>query len=244
MKLIPRSVKLATIVGMGLQIALVGMTSVKLVVPNVQTIVGLGDIHSPDISLAILGLVLIGSLLFHQVRGGILIGIFVMTLIDWVKNDHYPSTFIQVPDFNIDVTQFIGFNDFELSKCMAGIMAFLFIGVIDVSGVIFGMASLAKLTEADGTIQGATPTFVSVALSTLVSAATGGTPVIVYVESAAGIKEGGRTGLTAVLISFYFLLALFFAPILSEVRVFSFILKGDVLPVFSTKYIYYSLPFL
>jgi len=217
MKLIPRSVKLATIVGMGLQIALVGMTSVKLVVPNEQTIVGLGDIHSPEIWLSIIGLVLIGSLLFHQVQGGILIGIFVMTLIDWIMNKHFPSEFVQFPDLRIDMSQFISFENFDVGRCMTGILAFLFIGVIDVSGVIFGMASLAKLTEPDGTIPGATPTFVAVALSTIVSACTGGTPVIVYVESAAGIKEGGSTGLTAVFISFYFILSLFFAPVLSVI---------------------------
>ena len=217
MKLIPRSVKLATIVGMGLQIALVGMTSVKLVVPNNETIVGLGDIHSPDIWLSIIGLVLIGSLLFHQVQGGILIGIFAMTLIDWIMNKHFPREFIQFPDLRIDVTEFISFEDFHVGRCMTGILAFLFIGVIDVSGVIFGMASLAKLTEPDGTIPGATPTFVAVAVSTVVSACTGGTPVIVYVESAAGIKEGGSTGLTAVFISFYFVLSLFFAPVLSVI---------------------------
>ena len=217
MKLIPRSVKLATIVGMGLQIALVGMTSVKLVVPNEQTIVGLGDIHSPEIWLSIIGLVLIGSLLFHQVRGGILIGIFVMTLIDWIMNSNFPTQFVQFPDLRIDVSEFINFENFEVGRCMTGILAFLFIGVIDVSGVIFGMASLAKLTEPDGTIPGATPTFVAVALSTIVSACTGGTPVIVYVESAAGIKEGGSTGLTAVFISFYFVLSLFFAPVLSVI---------------------------
>ena len=217
MKLIPRSVKLATIVGMGLQIALVGMTSVKLVVPNEQTIVGLGDIHSPQIWLSIIGLVLIGSLLFHQVRGGILIGIFAMTLIDWMMRGHVPTQFMQLPDLNINMAEFIGFEGFSIARCMTGILAFLFIGVIDVSGVIFGMASLADLTEPDGTIPGATPTFIAVALSTIVSAATGGTPVIVYVESAAGIKEGGRTGLTAVIISAYFLLSLFFAPVLSEI---------------------------
>lgn len=217
MKLIPRSVKLATIVGMGLQIALVGMTSIKLVVPNEQTIVGLGDVYSPDIWLSICGLVLIGSLLFHQVRGGILIGIFVMTLIDWVMKGHFPTQFVQLPNLNINVADFISFESFSVERCVAGIMAFLFIGVIDVSGVIFGMASLAKLTEPDGTIPGATPTFVAVAISSIVSAATGGTPVIVYVESAAGIKEGGRTGLTAVMISGYFLLSLFFAPVLSQI---------------------------
>lgn len=217
MKLIPRSVKLATIVGMGLQIALVGMTSIKLVVPNEQTIVGLGDIHSSDIWLSICGLVLIGSLLFHQVRGGILIGIFVMTLIDWVMKGHFPTQFIQFPDLSMHVSDFISFDGFSVERCIAGIMAFLFIGVIDVSGVIFGMASLAKLTEPDGTIPGATSTFVAVAIGSIVSAATGGTPVIVYVESAAGIKEGGRTGLTAVMISGYFLLSLFFAPVLSQI---------------------------
>lgn len=218
MKFIPRSVKLATIVGMGLQIALVGMTSVKIVVPNEQTIVGLGDIHSHLIWLSILGLVLIGSLLFHQVRGGILIGIFVMTIIDWAINNRFPSHFAQIPDLTtIDPSAFINFSNFDLSRCSTAILAFLFIGVIDVSGVVFGMASLAKLTDEDGHIPGSTPTFVAVSISTLLSALTGGTPIIVYVESAAGIKEGGRTGLTAVIISFYFLLSLFFAPILSEI---------------------------
>jgi xanthine/uracil/vitamin C permease (AzgA family) len=217
MKLIPRSVKLATIVGMGLQIALVGMTSVKLVVPNEQTIVGLGDIHSPQIWLSIFGLVLIGSLLFHQVRGGILIGIFAMTVIDWIMKGHVPHQVMQFPDLRINMSDFIQLEHFNPGRCLTGILAFLFIGVIDVSGVIFGMASLANLTDSDGHIPGATPTFVAVALSTIVSAATGGTPVIVYVESAAGIKEGGRTGLTAVFISAYFLLSLFFAPVLSEI---------------------------
>jgi len=216
MKLIPRSVKLATIVGMGLQIALVGMTSVKLVVPNEQTIVGLGDIHNPQIWLSIVGLVLIGSLLYHQISGGILIGIFVMTLVGWVMEGHYPTAFVSIPTLTLDL-DYVSFAHLDVGRCLAGILAFLFIGVIDVSGVIFGMASLAKLTDAEGHIPGATPTFIGVAISTLVSAVTGGTPVIVYVESAAGIKEGGRTGLTACLISLFFLLSLFFAPVLSEI---------------------------
>mmetsp|Transcript_1487 Transcript_1487/g.2489 ORF Transcript_1487/g.2489 Transcript_1487/m.2489 type:complete len:572 (-) Transcript_1487:2014-3729(-) len=217
MKLIPRSVKLATIVGMGLQIALVGMTSVKMVVPNEQTIVGLGDVTSSDVWLSVIGLVLIGSLLYHQVRGGILIGIFVMTILDWIMKDQYPSSYIDLPNLAVDVSDFVVFDAFSFQRCTAGVLAFLFIGVIDVSGVIFGMASLAKLTDDTGHIPGATPTFIAVALSTLVSAITGGTPIIVYVESAAGIKEGGRTGLTALLISLFFVLSLFFAPVLSDI---------------------------
>jgi hypothetical protein len=128
-----------------------------------------------------------------------------------------PTEIVQLPNLAINVSDFIDFSTFSAMRCMTGILAFLFIGVIDVSGVIFGMASLADLTQEDGSIPGATPTFVAVAVSSIVSAATGGTPVIVYVESAAGIKEGGRTGLTAVIISVYFLLSLFFAPVLSQI---------------------------
>ncbi len=83
MRLIPKSVKLATIVGMGLQIALVGMTSVKLVVSNEQTIVGLGPIDNYQIWLSLGGLIAIGGLLFHQVKGAILVGIAAMTAVTW-----------------------------------------------------------------------------------------------------------------------------------------------------------------
>lgn len=217
MKIIPRSVKLATIVGMGLQIALVGMTSVKLVVPNAETIVGLGDLSNYQIWLSLFGLVLIGSLLFHQIEGGILIGIAVMTFMTWSIEKSFPTSYIQFPNLMIDTTQFIDFTNYDAMKCLPGLAAFLFIGLIDVSGVIFGMASLAKLVDEDGSIPGAKPTFIAVSISTLLSAATGGTPIIVYVESASGIKEGGRTGLTAIIIGLFFLLSLFLAPVLGSI---------------------------
>jgi AGZA family xanthine/uracil permease-like MFS transporter len=217
MKLIPRSVKLATIVGMGLQIALVGMTSVKLVVPNKDTIVGLGDITNYQIWLSLFGLVTIGSLLYHQIEGGILIGIFIMTFATWYIEQSYPTQFVEFPNLTITPTNFIDFTNYDIKKCAAGIAAFLFIGLIDVSGVVFGMSSLANITKEDGSIPGSGATFVAVSVSTLFSAITGGTPLIVYVESATGIKEGGRTGLTAVFIGLFFLSAIFFAPVLGSI---------------------------
>jgi xanthine/uracil/vitamin C permease (AzgA family) len=202
---------------MGLQIALVGMTSVQLVVPNAQTIVGLGDIHNYQIWFSLFGLLLIGSLLFHQVHGAILIGILVMTLLTWYVEDSYPQTLFQFPSLHLEPARYINFTDFNVLRCLPGIAAFMFIGIIDVSGVIFGMASLAQITEPDGSIPGAKETFLATSVGSLVSAATGGTPIIVYVESAAGIKEGGRTGLTAVLISLFFLLSILVAPILATI---------------------------
>lgn len=218
MTLIPRSVKIGTIVGMGLQIALVGMTSVKMVVANPETIVGLGDITNYQVWLPLVGLILIGSLLFHQIEGGILIGIAVMTLLTWVVESSYPTTWVQFPDIFIDVSQFLG-TDIRLIKCLPGIAAFTFIGLIDVSGVIYGMAKSADLVESDGSVPGSQATFSAVALGTMVSAATGGTPIIVYVESATGIKEGGRTGVSAILIGLLFIVTLPIAPLLGSIPV-------------------------
>ena len=155
MQIIPRSVKLATIVGMGLQIALVGMTSVNFVVANPQTIVGLGSLANYQVWLSLGGLILIGSLLFHRVSGGILLGILVLTIITWYIEGNYPTHFVQFPRMESNITDFVGFEDWDNSKCLPGVLAFLFIGIVDVSGVIFGMASLASITESDGHVPGA-----------------------------------------------------------------------------------------
>eukprot|EP01040_Poterioochromonas_malhamensis_P012890 gene12890-14123_t len=217
MRFIPRSVKLATIVGMGMQIALVGMTSVKLVVPNKDTIVGLGDISNYQIWLAFSGLIIIGSLLFHQIEGAILIGILIMTFATWYAENSFPTQIIDFPNLTITPSNFIDFTNYDISKCFAGIAAFLLIGLIDVSGIIFGMSSLANITKEDGSIPGSTETFAAVSIASMFSAVTGGTPLIVYVESATGIKEGGRTGLTAIFVGIFFFLAIFIAPVLGSI---------------------------
>ena len=219
MMLIPRSVKLATIVGMGMQIALVGMTSVKMVVSDKDTLVGLGDIHSYEVWLTIVSLVMIGSLLYHQVTGSIVLGIFVLTVIHSVVSHTIPTKLFEIPDFTtaFDQSIYIDLKDIDIMKIWPALLSFVFVGIIDVSGVIYGMASLAKIIKHDGTVPGTTSAFIAVSISTLLSAFTGGSPIIVYVESAAGIKEGGRTGLTAIFISLFFLLSMFFTPLLSQI---------------------------
>jgi adenine/guanine/hypoxanthine permease len=219
MKLIPRSVKISTIVGMGMQIALVGMTSVKLVVRNEQTIVGLGDLNNYQIWLSFSGLMLIGSLLFHQRDGGILLGIAVITILTWIIEGSFPKSMIEVPNIFINPMDYIDFTSYRWNKCFTGIAAFTFIGLIDVSGVIFGMAKAAGLVGEDSSVPGAKATFTAVAVASMVAAATGGTPIIVYVESATGIKEGGKTGVTAIIIGLLFIITLPLAPLLGNIPV-------------------------
>ena len=219
MAAIPHSVKIGTIVGMGLQIALVGMTSVDMIVSNNLTLVSLGDITNYRIWLSLFGLVLIGTLLYHKIKGGIVIGIFVISIITWYYESSYPKKFIQLPYLTRDISDFVSFDGFQYEKCSSAIAAFVFIGIIDVAGCIFGMAKLAELTLSDDTVPGSKYVFLGVSVSTIIGSCLGSTPVIVYVESAAGIKEGGRTGLTACFISIYFLLSLFLAPLFGSVPV-------------------------
>ena len=217
MAVIPHSVKIGTIVGMGLQIALVGMASVNLVVESNVSLVALGDIRSYKIWLAILGVITIGTFIYHRIKGGILAGILIVSVLTWFIEKSFPSEYIQMPVLTASLSDHINFDGYRWQKCASAIAAFVFIGIIDVSGVVFGMARLANLATDDDSVPGSFYCFLAVSISTMLGACMGTTPVIVYVESAAGIKEGGRTGLTAVVVSVYFFLSLFFAPLFSSI---------------------------
>ena len=220
MALIPRSIKFATIVGMGLQVALYGLFSVNFVISNPLTLVTLGDIYSYEVWLTIIGLIGIGSLLFHRISGSLILGIIILTIIDSTIKRTVPSEFFQIPDLFEQFShqsEYIVLKGLNFHKVWPAILSLVFVGVIDVSGVIFGIASLAKIPLVHGDVPGSTSTFVATSLSTLLSAFTGSSPTIVFIESVAGVKEGGRTGLTAIFVSIFFTIAIFFAPILSVI---------------------------
>jgi AGZA family xanthine/uracil permease-like MFS transporter len=195
------------------------MTSVSLVVPNERTLVTLGPIDNSRLWLAFLGLVFIGNLLHHNIHGAIVIGIFLLTILTWWLEQSFPAKYIQIPVLQNGFSTYIDFSTFEWRKCLAGVVAFVFIGVIDVSGVVFGMSALAGLTKENDEVPGSGFAFLGVSLGSLVGACMGCTPVIVYVESAAGIKEGGRTGIVALVISGFFLISLFLAPVFGSIPV-------------------------
>jgi AGZA family xanthine/uracil permease-like MFS transporter len=173
MKCIPRAVKISTIVGMGLQIALVGMTSINLVVENDYTLVELGSLNDIHIWLALSGLILISSLSYHNIKGSILIGIFIVSIFTWYIDNSFPNVIIQSPVLQSRISDLINFSEFDLSSMISGILAFIFIGLVDVSGVIFGMSSLAGITEDSGKIPGSLYAFLGCGIGTIVGAATG-----------------------------------------------------------------------
>ena len=219
MHIVPRSVKLAIIVGMGLLIAMIGMVSISLIVADEKTLVTMGNLDNWDIHTSLMGVILVASLLYHNVQGAILVGIAILTLIFWTIQKSFPTQVFEAPHW--DGSQYIDLSVLwqwdRAATIYTAVASFLFICIFDVSGVMFGLGTLAQLMDDEGNIPKSIYGFFGSAAGTMVASFFGSTPIIVTVESASGVKEGGRTGLTAVVIGLYFLLSLFFAPLFGEV---------------------------
>lgn len=221
MKAVPQAIKLAIVTGMGLLIAMIGMVSVGLIVANPKTLVELGDVlGDATLQLCLGGILLVASLLHHDVKGAILIGIMTLTFIDWTMNQSWPSVIAQVPDYHPNdylSDLFVVFDPSRAAMLLTAVGAFLLICIFDISGVLFGLATLAGLQDENDEIPGSIWAFVASSVGTIVAATCGSTPIIVCVEGASGVREGGRTGLTAVVIGVYFTASIFLAPLFGAV---------------------------
>ena len=215
MRYIPKTVKLATVAGMGLLLTFIAMQTMQLVVKDHESLVKLGQLLRPELLISLLGLWLLATLVYHGIRGAILIGILSVTLVVWAYRDAWPSQVVQLPTFP-SAFPAVEFG-FLSSRYVPPLLAFLSVGIFDVSGVLFGLSKLLKLTRRDGSIPGSVWAFIGASVGTIVASLFNCSPVIIHVESAAGIKDGGRTGLASVVTSMWFLLSLFFAPLFDSV---------------------------
>ncbi|KAG5176086.1 xanthine/uracil/vitamin C permease [Tribonema minus] len=217
MRITPHHVKLAIVVGMGLLIALIGMVEVDLVVSSGdESLVALGDLSDWKIWLVMSGLLLIGTLTYHQIEGGILIGIMVCTLTYFSVTGEWPKNFVEVPRIESAFSENVDLSSLD-SGCIMPIFAFVFVALFDISGVMYGLGSLAKLESGPAGLPGGIWGFLGSAVGTAIAAALGCSPIIVQVENAAGIKEGGRTGLTACVVGALFAASLFLAPLFGQI---------------------------
>ena len=209
---LPDTVKNAVGVGIGLYIAFIGLQSCGVIVNNEATLVSIGDVTHGSALLAMIGLVLTSILLVKKVKGALLIGILATSIIG-------------IP---MGVTQFTGvfstppsiapiFMKFEWSQIFTQEMAvivftLLFVDLFDTIGTIIGVTHKAGMVK-DGKIPRLKQAFVVDSIATTAGAMMGTSTVTTFVESAAGVNEGGRSGLTAVVSGLCFLLAIFFAPL-------------------------------
>ena len=210
---IPLSLRNAIGAGIGLFIAFIGLSSAGVVVNNEATLVALGDITSGSALLALIGLVITGFLYAKNVPGAILIGILVTMLIG-------------IP---MGVTEFKGvlsqpesiepiFCKFEFDKILSldmliVVFTFLFIDMFDTVGTLVGVCTKAGMTDEKGNISRIKEAFMADSIATTVGAMLGTSTTTTYVESAAGVAQGGRSGLTAFAVAGCFVVALFFSPL-------------------------------
>lgn len=210
---IPTGLKTAISAGIGLFIAFIGFKNCGIVVDDPATLVALGNFSDRATLLAIIGIIITGVLIIQKVRGGILWGILATTVIGIPMGiTHFDGILSTPPSVAPIFIQFEWHNIFTWDMLIV-VFTFLFIDMFDTIGTVVGVSMKAYDVKEDGKIEGIGKVLMADAVATTAGACLGTSTTTTYVESAAGVGEGGRTGLTAFTIAICFALALFFAPL-------------------------------
>ena len=210
---IPLSMRNAIGAGIGLFIAFIGLQNAGVIVDNGSTLVELGDITSGSALLALIGLLITGFLYIKNVRGAMLIGILVTTLIGIPMGVTEFKGVLSSPAPIGDIfCKFEWEHVFTLDMVVV-VFTFLFIDMFDTVGTLVGVCTKAGLVNEDGTVKKIKEAFMADAIATTAGAFLGTSTTTTYVESASGVAQGGRTGLTAFTITCCFAIALFFSPL-------------------------------
>ncbi|MBR2368263.1 MAG: NCS2 family permease [Alistipes sp.] len=210
---IPINLRYAIGAGIGLFIAFIGMQNSGIIINNQSTLVSLGDITSGSALLAIIGLLVTGVLYVKNVRGAMLIGILLTTLIGIPMGITEFRGIMSYPE-SIDAIfcKLQWDNIFTLDMVIV-VFTFLFIDMFDTVGTLIGVCTRAGLVNKDGKIDRLNKAFMADAIATTAGAVLGTSTTTTYVESATGVSQGGRTGLTAFVIGCCFAITLFFSPL-------------------------------
>lgn len=218
LRAIPDNLKIAISVGIGFFIAFVGMRSAGIVVGHEGSLVALGDLHSLPVVLSLLGLLAIGAMGALKVRGALLIGIAGITALAWATGLQGPPTRIfALPTLPKETFLAFHWEDIATPSMISVILAFLFVDVFDTAGTLLAVGRLGGFLDERGELPGGDKAFASDAVGTIIGASLGTAAFVTTVESAAGVEEGGRTGLTAVVASAFCFLSLFFSPVFASV---------------------------
>ena len=211
---IPLNMKIGISAGIGLFIAFIGLKSAGIVVSNPATSVGLGNLKSVEALLALFGLFLMVLLHIRRVRGSILIGIVAVTLLGIPLGvTKMPESFMSMPPSLEPILFKLDFSQLLTTGFWVVVIAFFFVDFFDTVGTLVGCASRGGMLNEKGELPRARPALFSDAIATIAGACLGTSTVTTYVESATGIEEGGRTGLTAIVCGVLFLRAVSLSPL-------------------------------
>ena len=217
---IPKSMKLGVGAGIGLFLAIIGLKNAGVVVDNPATLVGLGDISSWPVLLAGLGFAVMAILDKRGIPGSIILGILAVSVIAWVTGiSDLNGVAGAIPNpshaFSLD------FSLIATAGFIGVAFAFLFVDFFDTAGTLTSVANLTGKVNKKGEVEGIDRALLADSVATSVGALAGTSNTTSYIESGAGIKEGGKTGLTAVTVAVLFAACLFFAPLAQSIPAFA-----------------------
>lgn len=219
---VPQSLKYAISIGIGFFIAFIGLQNAGIIIANPSTLVGLGNITSPTILLSLIGVILIAVLYHKNIRGSFIIGILVVYILGIIfRVANLPGSIVSLPPSVGPVFLKFDFNRMMVIEIIPIIITMLFIDIFDSVGTLIGLASKAGYLDRKGNVANADKVLTADAIGSTLGACLGTSTPVAFIESAAGIAEGGRTGLTGLVIAGFFFLSLFFSGILTAIPSFA-----------------------
>ncbi|WP_237680838.1 NCS2 family permease [[Erwinia] mediterraneensis] len=218
---IPLPLRAGIAAGIGLFLALIALEGAGIVVDNPATLVGIGDLTQPGPLLAMLGFIIIVVLEARRVTGAVLIGILLVTFISMgIGLSPFAGVFSAPPSIAPTLMQLDIAGAFNVGL-VSVIFAFLFVDVFDNTGTLLGVTKRAGLADEQGNVPKMGRALIADSAAALFGSLLGTSTTTSYVESAAGVSAGGRTGLTAIVVAILFLLSLFFSPLASSVPAYA-----------------------
>ena len=218
---IPRSLKFGIGAGIGLFLAIIGLKNAGIVVDNPATLVGLGDLKSAPVLLALLTFTLMIALDRLKIPGAIVISILATTIIGFIFGvAQFQGVASSIPSMSPTFMQ-LDFSSIGSSLFLIVIFTILFVDFFDTAGTLTSVANLSGKIDKDGNIENIQKAVFSDSIATIVGSIFGTSNTTSYIESGAGIKEGGKTGLVAVSVGIFFLLCLFLAPLAKSIPAYA-----------------------
>lgn len=222
---IPRSQKLSIAAGIGLFLGFIGLKSAGIVADHPATFVTVGQLTSMPVILAVLGFVVMVALDYRRITGSIIIGILLVALAGALLGVSKPPPAIVDMPPSIAPTflalDFGGLFQLGTATLLIIVLSFLLVDLFDTAGTLIGVAHQANMLDESGNLPRLGPALIADSSATVVGALVGTSSTTSYIESASGVRAGGRTGLTAVAAACLFLLALFFAPLATSIPAFA-----------------------
>jgi len=218
---IPKSLKFGIGAGIGLFLAIIGLKNAGIVVDNPATLVGLGDLKSAPVLLALLTFTLMIALDKLKIPGAIVISILATTIVGFILGvAQFQGIASSIPSMSPTFLQ-LDFSSIGSSLFLIVIFTILFVDFFDTAGTLTSVANLSGKIDKDGKVENIQKAVFSDSVATIVGSIFGTSSTTSYIESGAGIKEGGKTGLVAVSVGIFFLLCLFLAPLAKSIPAYA-----------------------